>query len=131
MKTREPDPAARAWQLLGHASTVRPGEDFARRAAADAARTPQQAPANIIRWVRIAAPLAAAAAVAIAFAWPSLSPAPAASQDSLDRLARIEAALSSLPEDPDLEGIHPSAVLLATLEDPSQLTDEQFVALLY
>lgn len=134
----------RAWQLLGHATPVPVSHGFAARIAALAARTPQDTlPSRWFLVARLGLPLAAAAALLLSVASNLLLPGPgqapslggnapvAASSESgdLSNLARMEAALLLLPE--DAAALDATALELASVDDPTTLTDDQLFGLVY
>jgi hypothetical protein len=137
----------RAWELLGHASAPKISADFAAGVMTAAAKVPQEArPSVILKFVRLGLPLAAAAALMLSLATnlftpdqptatgvvQSTEPVPAnGSSANLAELARMEAALSLLPEDPELAVLDPAVLELASIADPSEITDEQILGLLY
>lgn len=134
---------SRAWELLGHATPAPIPHGFAARVAAAAVRTPQEGrPSRWMAAVRLGLPLAAAAALLLSVASNLLLPgpaiqggiaaAPAAAETSdLSNLARIEAALLLLPDDPEGLSLDDAAIELASVDDPTTLTDEQLFGLLY
>lgn len=142
----EDDAAARrAWELLGHASAPEISPGFAARVAATAAEVPQDPrPSVILKFARLGLPLAAAAALMLSLAGNLFSPArtestgavqspPAATDSSanLADLARMDAALSLLPEDLELAILDPGVLELASIDDPSQITEDHILGLLY
>ena len=134
------DPAAteRAWELLGHATCTTASSGFAARVVAATRGEPIERPAAGFRWLRLAAPMAAAAALVIAFALSFLQPAGqpggiVATNASADlvALARMEAAIDLLPEDADVADIDPAMLDLANIDDPSKIPEDQLLGLLY
>lgn len=125
----------RAWEALGHADTTRPSSGFSQRVAALARETPQERPAAILPFVRRFTPLAAAAVLAVTVVVGVLLSSGDRGDKgedavaTLDDLARMQVALSALPDDPNAD---PAAILsVVDVEDPADLSDEQLLALLY
>lgn len=132
----------RAWELLGRATPVPIPHGFAARMAAVAASTPQDArPSRWLAAARLGLPLAAAAALLLSVASNLLLPGPtdtatpaiAATTETgdLSNLARIEAALLLLPDDTESLTLDAAALELASIDDPSTLTDDQLFGLVY
>jgi hypothetical protein len=140
---RESAETGRAWELLGRATPAPVPHGFAARVAAIAASTPQDArPSRWLAAARLGLPLAAAAALMLSVASNLLLPdpvapaevaAPATTTESgdLTSLARIEAALLLLPDDAGDPTLDAAAIELASVDDPTTLTDEQLFGLVY
>jgi len=117
------DPNQQAWKLLGHATQPLVPSDFPKKVTQAALRKSRDS-----RFPGIAA-LAAAAVLAIGMVLPMLHPP---RTDEMDRLARIEAALNWLDQVEAIsEDGQAEALLLAQLDDPSQLSDDDFLAIFY
>ena len=143
--SRESAEIGRAWGLLGRATPAPVPHGFAARVAAVAARTPQDAvPSRWLAAARLGLPLAAAAALLLSVASNLLLPDPVAPVDlaataapavaesgDLTGLARIEAALLLLPDDAGDPALDAAAIELASVDDPTTLTDEQLFGLVY
>ena len=138
----EPVGTQRAWELIGRATPTPVTHGFAARLAALAVRTPQDArPSHWLAAARLGLPLAAAAALLLSVASNLLLPGPATPAEpaviastengDLASLARIEAALLLLPEDTDGLTIDAAALELASVDDPTTLTDDQLFGLVY
>ncbi|MFM7182921.1 MAG: hypothetical protein ACKO2G_15870 [Verrucomicrobiales bacterium] len=132
----------RAWELLGRATPTPVPHGFAARMGALAARTPQDGrPSRWLAAARLGLPLAAAAALLLSVGSNLLLPDPvdpvavAAVQttesNDLASLARIEAALLLMPDDAEDPNLDAAAIELASVDDPTTLTDEQLFGLLY
>ena len=120
----------RAWDMLGHATQTRARSGFAADLVAAASQIPQERPlSRFPAWMHRALPLAAAAALAISLASPLLLP----TSNSLSQpsAALIESA-ELLGKDPRQLSESDMALLeITALTDPSELSDEELIALMY